>query len=60
MKNPVAGGRFSFGTSVRGWGRDNRYRLRSRQVLSPARATAIPAVARPKRMPSPGPAPIDP
>ena len=24
MKNPVAGGRFSFGTSVRGWGRESR------------------------------------
>ena len=36
MKNPVAGGRFSFGTSVRGWGRDRRYRLRRRRVLRPA------------------------
>ena len=42
MNRPVAGGRFSFGTSARGWGRLSRNRRRSRRVLSPAVRTQEP------------------
>src|SRR5436190_783866 len=51
MNRPVAGGRLSFGTSVNGTGRDRRYLLSSRRVLSAAPTTTTPAVQRASRVP---------